>query len=445
MSSPPDAWVTLKTGEVFWQISTSFKKIKTKECKSEGMFPVIDQGQGKVSGYIDDPDKVINIESPVVVFGDHTRAVKWVDHDFVPGADGTKVLQSKDYLEPRYFYYQIQAIELPNKGYARHFKYLKDSVFLVAPLAEQKQIAAKLDELLAQVDTLKTRLDAIPAILKRFRQSVLAAAVSGRLTEEWRVKNNLGKYNLLKSELQEFRDRPLSQLPKNWQWLSFSDVAEIASNLRDPKKTPDAPHIAPNHIESETGVLLEFATVAEDNVKSAKHQFYAGQILYSKIRPYLAKVVTIDFDGLCSADMYPVNSIINTKYLFYWMLTYRFTEWASNAESRVVLPKINQKDLGLIPTPVPSNEEQVEIVRRIEHLFTFADKIEQRVKNAQTRVNNFTQSILAKAFRGELTADWREQNPDLISGENSAEALLNRIKAQRQSAPLKTRTRKKRA
>ena len=81
---------------------------------------------------------------------------------------------------------------------------------------------------------------------------------------------------------------------------------------------------------------------------------------------------------------------------------------------------------------LPSLEEQTEIVNRVEQLFTYADQIEQRVKDAQARVNHLTQAILAKAFRGELTADWREQNPDLISGENSAEALLAKIKAERE-------------
>lgn len=81
--------------------------------------------------------------------------------------------------------------------------------------------------------------------------------------------------------------------------------------------------------------------------------------------------------------------------------------------------------------PLPPIEEQTEIVRRVEQLFTFADQIEQRVQAAQKRVNHLTQAILAKAFRGELTTDWREQNPDLISGENSAAALLARIKTDR--------------
>jgi type I restriction enzyme S subunit len=91
--------------------------------------------------------------------------------------------------------------------------------------------------------------------------------------------------------------------------------------------------------------------------------------------------------------------------------------------------------------PLPSIEEQTDIVTRVEQLFTYADQIEQRIKDAQARVNHLTQSILAKAFRGELTADWREQNPNLIRGENSAEALLAKIKAEREAYSAKKNTR----
>lgn len=315
--------------------------------------------------------------------------------------------------------------------------------FILAPLAEQQQIAAKLDELLAQVDSIKTRLDAIPKILKRFRQSVLAAAVSGKLTEDWRADNPCSKYLANSVELTEFRGKELGMLPKNWQWLKFDQIANVASNLQDPLLTPEAFHIAPNHIESGTGKLLEYTTVSEDNVTSSKHRFYEGQILYSKIRPYLCKAAIVNFSGLCSADMYPINSNINTQYLFRWILSHQFTDWASNAESRSVLPKINQKDLSIIPVPTPPIHEQTEIVRRVEQLFAYADQIEQRVKDAQARVKHLTQSILAKAFRGELTVDWRAQNPDLICGENSAEALLAKVLAERITTSSKSTRRSK--
>jgi type I restriction enzyme, S subunit len=102
---------------------------------------------------------------------------------------------------------------------------------------------------------------------------------------------------------------------------------------------------------------------------------------------------------------------------------------------------INQKSINSLPILLPSLKEQTEIVNRVEQLFAYAGQIEQRVKDAQSRVNHLTQAILAKAFRGELTADWREQNPDLISGENCAEALLAKIKAEREKEKVKKNTR----
>ncbi|EHR9385061.1 restriction endonuclease subunit S [Escherichia coli] len=317
------------------------------------------------------------------------------------------------------------------------------SVALPSP-SEQTLIAEKLDTLLAQVESTKARLEQIPQILKRFRQAVLTFAMNGELTKEWRSQNNNPAFfPAEKNSLKQFRNKELPSIPNNWSWMRFDQVADIASKLKSPLDYPNTIHLAPNHIESWTGKASGYQTILEDGVTSAKHEFYTGQIIYSKIRPYLCKVTIATFDGMCSADMYPINSKIDTHFLFRWMLTNTFTDWASNAESRTVLPKINQKDLSEIPVPTPPLPEQHEIVRRVEQLFAYADTIEKQVNNTLARVNNLTQSILAKTFRGELTAQWRAENPDLISGENSAAALLEKIKAERAASGGKKASRKK--
>ncbi|WP_406818815.1 restriction endonuclease subunit S [Proteus mirabilis] len=107
------------------------------------------------------------------------------------------------------------------------------------------------------------------------------------------------------------------------------------------------------------------------------------------------------------------------------------------------VPRINMSDIKSYPIPLPSLSEQHEIICSVEQLFAYADTIEKQVNNALSRVNNLTQSILAKAFRGELTAQWRAENPDLISGENSAAALLEKIKAERAASNSKKAPRKK--
>nr|WP_263766749.1 restriction endonuclease subunit S [Escherichia coli] len=354
-------------------------------------------------------------------------------------------------MESKYLLYFFKCIEpwLSTQGTGSTFKaisgqFIRDLQSPVPPLAEQKIIAEKLDTLLAQVDSTKVRLEQIPQILKRFRQAVLTFAMNGELTKEWRSQNNNSAFfSAEKNSLKQFRNKELPSIPNNWSWMRFDQVADIASKLKSPLDYPNTIHLAPNHIESWTGKASGYQTILEDGVTSAKHEFYTGQIIYSKIRPYLCKVTIATFDGMCSADMYPINSKINTHFLFRWMLTSTFTDWASNAESRTVLPKINQKDLSEIPVPTPPLPEQAEIVRRVEQLFAYADTIEKQVNNALARVNNLTQSILAKAFRGELTAQWRAENPDLISGENSAAALLEKIQADRAANGGKKASRKK--
>ncbi|MCB5285237.1 MAG: restriction endonuclease subunit S [Candidatus Cloacimonetes bacterium] len=263
----------------------------------------------------------------------------------------------------------------------------------------QRQIVERLSVILPKVRQVKARLETIPKLLKKFRQSVLSAACSGRLTEDWRAEHHLvTHYDIVKSNttLRVIE----SEIPKEWSIMAFTDVCQIASNLVNPADYQGHAHIAPDNIEKESGKLLSYNTIAEDRVTSPKHLFHSGQIIYSKIRPYLSKAVLVDFDGLCSADMYPLTSFINTHYLLYYILSPQFVKLASTAGERSVLPKINKKELSFIPVPVPSIEEQAEIMKRLNQLFTLADSLESKYQNAMARIDKIERSILSKAFHG---------------------------------------------
>lgn len=116
-------------------------KIQTREYRATGRYPIIDQGQDFIAGWTDDEAGLISENLPVVVFGDHTRAFKYVDFPFVRGADGTQILKPKEGIDPRFFYYALQSIDLPSRGYNRHFKELKESVLPIAPDDEQQAIS----------------------------------------------------------------------------------------------------------------------------------------------------------------------------------------------------------------------------------------------------------------------------------------------------------------
>lgn len=188
-------------------------------------------------------------------------------------------------------------------------------------------------------------------------------------------------------------------LPDGWRWVAFGDVARVAADLVDPAGYLDMPHVAPNHIESGSGRLLSYTTVRDDGVTSAKHRFYAGQLLYSKIRPYLAKVVLVDFDGLCSADMYPLETSLEPRFLKWWMLTREFTRQAAGEQARTVLPKINKASLLQLLVPVPPLAEQRRVVDILEEQLTRIDAATQQLRVASRRAVRLRASTLVELWR----------------------------------------------
>jgi type I restriction enzyme S subunit len=253
-------------------------------------------------------------------------------------------------------------------------------IFPLAPLDEQKRIVERIESLFAKLDEAR---DLIQKSLEAFadrKSAIFHKAFSGELTANWRRFNN--------------KNIKIRHLP-------FEEIAEIKCNLVNPKDYPDYPHIAPDNIEKFTGKLLNYQSVAEDGMISGKHLFFRGQILYSKIRPNLSKVIISDINGLCSADMYPIEARENTRYLWYYMLSTDFLEQASNAGSRSVLPKINQKELSQINISIPEISEQAEIVRILDNFFEKEDK-SQELMDMFDRIDEMKKVILARAFRGEL-------------------------------------------
>ena len=253
----------------------------------------------------------------------------------------------------------------------------------IPPLAEQQRIVDRIESLFAKLDEAKEKAQAVVDSFETRKAAILHKAFTGELTAKWREEHDVSI--------------------DNWKTTRFDSVAAIRSNLVDPAEYQSFPHIAPDNIEKKTGVLLEYHTIAEDGVTSGKHRFYSGQILYSKIRPYLSKAVVVDFDGLCSADMYPIEAYQNARCLWYYMLSDEFLLQASTAGSRSVLPKINQKELSALTVHLPTNDrEQEEIARILDELFDKEQQTKEAAEIVLDQIELMKKSILARAFRGEL-------------------------------------------
>ncbi|HCB0964842.1 restriction endonuclease subunit S [Klebsiella quasipneumoniae] len=306
---------------------------------------------------------------------------------------------------------------------------LKEHPLCLPPYAEQKIIAEKLDTLLAQVDNTKARLEQIPQILKRFRQAALAAVVNGKS-----VNTNIDENTLT----------TLGNIAKNIKYGTSKKCSETQGSTAVLR----IPNIGPGYIINSDLKYADF-----DQKELVTLTLKEGDLLLIRSNgsvDLVGKVAVIsenDTEYLYAGYLIRVRldkERAAPKYISYCLQSPQLRQVIENiARSTSGVNNINSKELASLEIPLPPLPEQHEIVRRVEQLFAWADTIEKQVNNALNRVNSLTQSILAKAFRGELTAQWRAENPDLISGENSAAALLEKIKAERAASGGKKNSRKK--
>ncbi|GAC23276.1 type I restriction enzyme, S subunit [Paraglaciecola mesophila KMM 241] len=320
----------------------------------------------------------------------------------------------------------------------------------IPPLPEQKRIVEKLDSLMSQVDTIQQRLNNLPNIIKHFRQSVLAAAVSGKLTEQWRkgndvtnVKSSMSDILSARSEIVNARNKVPEHhlkdeeypIDNSWEWVSLDVLSS---------KIVDGVHHKPEYIEEG----IPFMSVKD--IKNGKISFdfckYISEKTHKEIHPRcnpargdllitksgtIGRTAIIDTDDVFDlfvsvALIKPASSDVNMKFI-----DIALRKWVNGIDvsSRVVgtaIKNLHLRDMRVLAIPFAPIEEQTEIVRLVEQHFALADTLEKHLKNAKQRVDNLTQSILAKAFKGELVP----QDPN----DEPAEQLLARIKAARAEA-----------
>ena len=188
--------------------------------------------------------------------------------------------------------------------------------------------------------------------------------------------------------------------------VSMNDLCEITSSLVDPCESQyqNLLHVGGGNIESDTGVLFDLKTAKEEKLVSGKFLFDNSMVLYNKIRPYLKKVARPDFCGLCSADMYPLKpkSTCNKDYLYYLLLSKQFTDYAIMGSARAGMPKVNRDHLFAFTCKVPKFEQQVKIATTLDDLNAKCKVFQDNYTKTISLCDDLKQSLLRKAFNGEL-------------------------------------------
>lgn len=471
MSDLPSKWVDVELREVISSVKGKKPKVLS-EMQYKGMIPYIDIRafeHSDIRQFADTETSNTCAKEDILVVWDGARCgLVGIGQE---GAIASTIASLKPYLlESQYIYRflqtQYEIINTQNKGTG--IPHVDPEIFWnimlpLPPLSEQRRIVAKLEKLLFRVNACKERLERIPSILKRFRQSVLAAACSGKLTEDWREKNHERKKNIetrnIKSlpysldldiyELDNensfsedhFRELPI--LPPGWNYLKIDSLK--SSKPRSIQSGPFGSNLLHSEFTNQ-GILA----IGIDNVGNGiftmgkQHRISYEKYLTLKhysARPHDVLITVMGTVGRCCVIPEDMETAIITKHVYritvdvnkinpffimYCLLGDPFIVKQINDKIRgATRPGINGSIIKNILVSVPPIDEQDVIVKRIKRTLEFEDIVECRYKKAKNYVEKLTQSILAKAFRGELVP----QDPN----DEPASVLLERIKREKES------------
>ena len=385
-------WVEIRFDGLISNVSTSNNKVKQREYLQKGLYPVIDQGQELIGGYIDDEEKIVECNLPVIVFGDHTKIVKYINFKFAPGADGTKILEPKRMVEPKYLYYvtKFVAKKIEDRGYARHYQYLRKESVFVAPAPEQRAIVAKIEELFSELDSGIESLKKAKEQLEVYRQSVLKAAFDGKLS------NSEGE---------------------GWQETSFNKLIKNISISKNKVKQRDYllegkyPVIDQGQ-ELIGGYINDEEKIVECNLPAIVFGDHTKVVKY----------VNFEFaPGGDGTKIFEAERGIQTKYLYYVILF--LSKKIKDKGYARHYQYLKKENILLAPLA-----EQEEIIKEIESRLSVCENIEANTEEALEKAEALRHSILKKAFEGKLLSKEELEGCKQEDDWEPAEKLLKRIK-----------------
>lgn len=298
---------------------------------------------------------------------------------------------------PNYLYYYLHTFDIAKGFYGMgsgvrqglNWDGLKYIRILLPPQHEQDRISVFLNQKTLEIDSILSKTISSIEEYKKLKQAVITQAVTKGVRGEREMKDSGVEW--------------IGEIPVDWTIQRFARVAEVKSNLVSPDNYLEYPQISPENIEKDSGkLLLPCKTVGEVGIISGNHLFHKGQILYSKIRPKLNKVCIAPFDGLCSADMYPIETNNDTRYIMYCILSDGFLQQVSMiTENRVKMPKINQTELSKLLLAMPNFlAEQKEIADYLDAKCAEIDKLISKKEQLVKELESYKKSLIYEVVTG---------------------------------------------
>jgi len=402
----PPSWEWTRLEAITYSIGDKTNQIKQSEILQEGRYPVVSQSMNRIEGYSNEENKLLNIKSlSVIVFGDHSKTLKLIDFDFIIGADGTKIMVPIA-INPEYLFYVLNynTINMRDRGYSRHFQFLKEKLIPLPPLEEQKRIVAKIEELMPYVDKYDVAYSEVVKLNKKFpedmQKSILQYAIQGNLVEQ---REEDGTAEDLYKQIQEEKKKLIKEgkikktkalpeitedeipfdIPENWKWVRLGDLCNYGKCNSTPAKNipKNAWLLDLEDIEKDSGKVLNKKRMQDVKSTSSKHIFKEGDVLYSKLRPYLNKVVIADEDGYSTSEILPLDfgTHVYNRYAQTVLMSPYFINYTVKCSYGVKMPRLGTTDGQLAVFPLAPLEEQKRIVEKVYELLPYAKQLAKKI------------------------------------------------------------------
>ncbi|WP_264406064.1 restriction endonuclease subunit S [Vibrio owensii] len=377
----PSEWKVLPFLEVFEDVTSKGKKVKKENYLTAGDIPVVDQGQKFFGGYTDEANKITGVDLPAIVFGDHTKAFKYVEVDFAIGADGVKLLNPKIDADKKFLFYYLKQLKLEDAGYSRHFKFLKETYIPIPPLETQKQIA----EVLEKADQLRKDCQQMEQELNSLAQSVFIDMFGDPVTN-----------------------------PKGWDVATLGDEIEYIGDIGSNGSNDNVSQNLDMKDEEDYAVMIRTTNLnANDFTNNLKYiseraynyfsksKIYGGEIIMNKIgsagkfwiMPDLQRPVSLGLNQL----MIRLKNA-NTWFIYYYLSTSYGQQLISSKTRGAITKSITKSAVKDIPIIVPPMEKQAEFSLLIEK----NNKLLAEQALLRGHYEQSFNALMQKAFKGEL-------------------------------------------
>ena len=274
-----------------------------------------------------------------------------------------------------------------------NFDELKKLKFTLPPFEEQNRIVEFIEKETSKIDTLIAKQQRMIELLGEKRSALISHAVTKGINPNVAMKDSGIEW--------------LGEVPEGWRVLKFNYCTQIGNGQVNPMIEPFNEYtlIAPNHIEKETGKILFLESATDQGADSGKYVCHKGDVIYSKIRPALAKVCISPYEQvLCSADMYPIHATngLSNFFLFWFLLSKEFTSYAILQSDRVAMPKLNRDTLGESYVPFPDYVEQQQIIHYLDTQTTKIDTLIAKARQAIELMKERRTALISAAVTGKI-------------------------------------------